>query len=211
MVLTLLFPKWSIMSATAIGSLFILMISFITSVKSLMQNSVFFFYFPVFLRLKLGILDHVFHLPTFDKSYLSKLKNILKINSLAESGVTKSPRLNLLYTSTNASFWFWPGSLFKVSSIYAVSPLSKPTNIFRMSSSVKPPKAFSNVVAGTFLFLSIFTAKNPEASVSNSSHAPLLGIILAANIFFLYSRSKERKLRENESAEKSQLFPLRLE
>ncbi len=49
-----------------------------------------------------------------------------------------------------------------------------------MSSSLNPPKAFNNVVAGTFLFLSIFTDKTPVASVSNSSQLPRLGIILAA-------------------------------
>jgi UDP-N-acetylmuramyl tripeptide synthase len=41
-----------------------------------------------------------------------------------------------------------------------------------------------DVVAGNFLFLSIFTFKTPDASVSNSNHDPRLGIILAAKHLF---------------------------
>ena len=41
------------------------------------------------------------------------------------------------------------------------------------------PKARSKVVAATFLLRSIFTPIKPLGSVSNSSQAPLLGIIFA--------------------------------
>ena len=75
-------------------------------------------------------------------------------------------------------------SFLSVSSIYDISPLSKPVNICLISSSLNPPNALSRVVAGNFLFLSIFTFKTPEASVSNSNHEPRLGIILAAKHLF---------------------------
>src|SRR3989344_3812527 len=103
-VLSLLFAKWSTWSAFASGLLFNLIISFTTSTISVNFKILSSFEISLstpagvgfLVGAKFGSLCHVFHLPTFDKSYLSKLKNILKIKSWAVSGVTKSPGLNLL-------------------------------------------------------------------------------------------------------------------
>ena len=197
-VLTLRFPKWSTWSALALGLLFNLITSFTTSARSSIFKILFSFpisFVSSFLAgAKLVKRCQVFHRPTFERSYRSKLKNILKIKSWAVSGVTKSPGRNLLYISTNASFWSLQVSLFSVSFIYCTSPVSTSLNSFSIFSILSKPKAINKVVAGTFLFLFILTPIKPDSSVSNSSQAPLFGIIFAPKKFL------PRELREVKKA-----------
>ena len=57
--------------------------------------------------------------------------------------------------------------------------LSTSLNKFLISSSVSIPNAFSNTVAGNFLFLSIFTEITPFLEVSNETQDPFLVLISA--------------------------------
>ncbi len=89
------FPKWSIWSGFAPGVLLSRIISLITAFtssnfKTLSSTEMV----DVACPLISGRRCHIRHLPTFDKSYLSKLKNIFSINSRAVSAVTKSPGLS---------------------------------------------------------------------------------------------------------------------
>ena len=59
----------------------------------------------------------------------------------------------------------------------------KSPNILFICLLSNPQSALNKVVAATFLFLSIFTPIKLLASVSNSSQAPRLGIILAPKHF----------------------------
>src|SRR3989338_2457674 len=177
-------------SALASGLLFILIISAITPrissffrVLSSVEYSVldaFGVFIPRISQVSASLwLD--FHLPTFDKSYLSKLKNILSIKLLALSGVAKSPGLTLLYISKYASSAVFDGSCFSVRSIYLISVLlSTFLKAFLISKSVIPNN-LRMVVAVIFLFLFTFTYMTPEWSTSNSSQAPRLGITLDPN------------------------------
>ena len=114
------------------------------------------------------------NLPTLDKSYLLTLKNNCSNNVFAASIVGSSPGLNFLYISINASFCVSIGSFSTV----FISASSSPNNS-TISSIVSTPNALKSVVAGNFLVLSILVNTVPAVSVSNSIHAPLIGIIVA--------------------------------
>ena len=113
------------------------------------------------------------YLPTLARSYLRASNSSELTMDLAFSTVGGSPGLSLLYISLTPSSAFLVLSFSNVLKRAGLSP-----NVSRISSFDPSPIALRNDVRGSFLVLSTLTYRTPAESVSYSSHAPLLGIIV---------------------------------